>query len=221
MRASVCMEAVAKVTMQKPWKTQVEWLRPQRPETSATIDRGPTNVATPRSVSAKAAMSIFATVWECRVLYVTKHTRRLPEIAKTSITIKMDDSSATRLKGRAASSETSCSAVRILCRLCAGAMVDLIIMALHKLHYPNFWTWQMYNEVVRTIVVYFILYLIKLWKSQVFFVYSVWCNISGVAAGEMWNWSLLGVPEREVRHQGEIKWNIWLTRTAASRGTSG
>ena len=28
-------------------------------------------------------------------------------------------------------------------------------------------------------------------KSQV--LHTVWCNISGEAAGEIWNWSLLGV----------------------------
>ena len=32
---------------------------------------------------------------------------------------------------------------------------------------------------------------VKLWKAKFFIL--VWCNISGEAAGEIWNWSLLGV----------------------------
>ena len=37
----------------------------------------------------------------------------------------------------------------------------------------------------------FIFLLRKLWKANFF--HTVWCNISGEVAGEIWSWSLLGV----------------------------
>ena len=39
--------------------------------------------------------------------------------------------------------------------------------------------------------------LSKRWKAK-FCIHTVWCNISGDAAGELWDWSLLGVKELKV-----------------------
>ena len=44
-------------------------------------------------------------------------------------------------------------------------------------------------------------------KSQV--LHSVWCNISGEAAGEIWTWPLLGVKELNIEKykQQNVEWS--------------
>ena len=57
-----------------------------------------------------------------------------------------------------------------------------------KVHSPNLLKRKCISEVVRESIIF---HLSKLWKHHV--LHTVWCNISGEATGEIWDWSLLGM----------------------------
>ena len=75
------------------------------------------------------------------------------------------------------------------CRESSGLTFSLL-SSKSKHSRPNLLKIKCISEVARigSIIVF---HLSKVWKSQVLL--TVWCNISGEAAGEIWHWSLLGV----------------------------
>ena len=56
-------------------------------------------------------------------------------------------------------------------------------------------------------------------KSQV--LHTVWCNISGEAAGELWNWSPLGVKGLNLAHLEWVRSSVLGTSFGGGGGGGG